>query len=150
VSNFVERNRAIIDSFNQIDTSDFRNSKEENSSELNDNDDMIQNDMNSFLWSESRRRNIYKSSVAHEIIMQTMKSYLVALLFDDDSSHDLNDMKCTTWSKQKKMMFNDVMQHAWQRVTLFIEKKKIEEMSTWQVRLCHMKSERYVDIFDKD
>ncbi len=102
VSSFVKRNRAIINSFNQIDTNDFRSSKKENSSELNDNDDMIQSDMNNFLWNESRKRNIYKSNVAHEIIMQTMKSYLVILLFDDDSSHDLNDMKCTTWSKQKK------------------------------------------------
>jgi hypothetical protein len=60
---------------------------------------MIQNDMNNFLWSESRKRNIYKSNVAQKIIMQTMKSYFVVLLFDDDSSHDLNDIKCTTWSK---------------------------------------------------
>ncbi len=81
--------------------------------------------------------------------MQTIKSYFVVLLFDDDSNHDLNDMKYTTWSKQKKMMFNDVIQHVWQRVTLFIE-KKIEKMSTWQVRLCHMKSKKYVDIFDKN
>ncbi len=52
--------------------------------------------------------------------------------------------------KIKKIMFNDVIQHAWQRVTLFIKKEKIEKMSTWQIRLCHMKLKRYVDIFDKD
>jgi hypothetical protein len=145
VLNFVEHNRAIIDSFNRIDTNDFRNLKKKNSNELNDNDDM-----NNFLWNESRKQNIYKLNVAHEIIMQTMKSYFVVLLFDDDSSHDLNNMKCTTWLKQKKMMFNDVMQHAWQCATLFIKKKKIEETSTWQVRLCHMKSKKYVNIFDKN
>jgi hypothetical protein len=57
--------------------------------------------------------NFYKSNVAHECILSMLKSFLIV----DIVNEFFEWKKCTTWSKRKKMRFNDVMQKKWTCVT---------------------------------
>ncbi len=112
-------NDETAQSFNQIETNEIAISNEKDSKKINFNNVFVTFDQTHFLWSESRRKNNYKSNVFHEMIMQMMKSYLVFLLI----SVSLNDLNCTSWLKRTKIMINNLMQITWKKMTLFIKRK---------------------------
>ncbi len=75
---------------------------------------------NRFLWTETLRKNKYKSTSTHENILRIVKLYLVTWLMSDHA----NKKFWIAWSKQRKMWLSDLMQQAWMNIALRMSRRK--------------------------
>ncbi len=109
---------SLISRCQLIDSSAINRDFDECSRDFDDH--WIDRDRFEFLWSVVVRRSLYKSSVTHERILSVLKSFFIV----DIVNEFFEWKKYTTWSKRKKMWFNDVMQKRW---TCVIKNVKVQE-----------------------
>jgi hypothetical protein len=72
------------------------------------------------LWTETFRKNKYKSTSTHENIIRIVKFYLVTWLMSDHA----NKKFWIAWLKQRKMWLNDLMQQAWMNIILRMSRRE--------------------------